>query len=130
MSGMARNLADPKVQSRVRRMVRDDRALFFIGSPPCTAFSPLPNLSTEKRDSRVVAEELRAGREHLSFCMELYLIQMAGNRFFIHEHPSDATSWSEARVMEVTMNPQVGSVFVDVYVWDCCKEQGRWRIGR
>ena len=94
--------------------MRDDRPLFLIGSPPCTALSPRQHLCRDKRNSREVADELRAGRARLRFCLELYLAQMAGNCFVIHELPSEATSWSKSSVLDVAIDPQGGMALVDM----------------
>ena len=48
-TGRAWDLSQPRVQSRVTKSLKESQPLFLIGSPPCTAFSPLPNLSRMKR---------------------------------------------------------------------------------
>ena len=44
-TGEAWDLGCRKVQVRVRKMVLQDKPLFLIGSPPCTPFSTLQNIS-------------------------------------------------------------------------------------
>ena len=95
------DLGCKKVQCGVRRMLMQDQPLFIIGSPPFTTFSSLQNLSKHKRDPNIVAEERRVGVAHLEFCISLYMIQIAEKRFFVHEHPSTATSWQETAVLQV-----------------------------
>ena len=46
-------------QDKVRRMIKDGKPFVLVGSPPCTAFSRLQALSSEKRNPEVVKEELR-----------------------------------------------------------------------
>ena len=77
LTGMPWDLGCSKVQSRVVKMIAKDEPLFVIGSPPCTVFSNLQNLSRDKRDAAVVAEELRVGRAHLEFCARLYEMQVS-----------------------------------------------------
>ena len=36
---------------------------------------------------------MRKAMLHLSFCCELYKYQVARGRYFLHEHPAQATSW-------------------------------------
>ena len=91
-TGQAWNLADATVQSRVTKLIAETKPLFLIGSPPCTAFSAMQNISKAKRDQRIVAAELEAGRVHLRFCVKLYEMQMREGRFFVHEHPAEAAS--------------------------------------
>ena len=64
-TGRAWDLSRPEVQSRVRKLVRDTEPYCVIGSPPCTAFSPLQELGRAKRDKRVMARELEAGKKHV-----------------------------------------------------------------
>ena len=114
MTGEAWDLSRTEVQKRVMKLVETTKPLFLIGSPPCTAFSPLQRLSRHKRDPAVVEEELQAGRVHLEFCMKLYAIQVEQGRFVIHEHPHDAESWLEKSVVKVAAMEEVNIVVVDM----------------
>ena len=118
------DLGCKKVQCRVRNMVIQDKPLFLIGSPPCTPFSSLQNLSKHKRDPKIVAEERRVGVAHLEFCMSLYMTQIAENRFFIHEHPSTVTSWQEAAVLQVAALVGVDIAEVDMCVYGMRADTG------
>ena len=106
-----------KVQSRVIKMIEQDKPLFIIGSPPCTVFSNLQNLSRDKRDAAIVYEELRVGRAHLEFCARLYETQVKGGRFFVHEHPASAKSWAEPSMVRVAALPGVGAATVDMCMY-------------
>ena len=55
LTGLPWHLSCVRVQRRVLKMVEKDQPLFLIGSPPCTVFSNLQNLSRGKRDAAVVA---------------------------------------------------------------------------
>ena len=61
------DLSDPKVQSRVKRLIIEGKPLFLIGSPPCTAFSSMQNLNKGKRDEKTVEKELEAAKRHIRF---------------------------------------------------------------
>ena len=115
-TGRPWDLSKPEVHARVKQMVINDKPLFLIGSPPCTAFSRLQELSRGKRDPSIVAAELRAAEVHLRFCIELYWLQLRGHRFFVHEHPSEATSWCYSEVVELASHCEVGLATVDM----CC----------
>ena len=80
-TGEAWNLADPKVQAQVMRMVTEDKPLFVVGSPPCTAFSQMQHISRAKRDPKIVEKELEDGRRHLKFFARLYILQIQSGRF-------------------------------------------------
>ena len=123
-TGEAWDLSRPDVQSRVIKLVERTQPLFIIGSPPCTAFSPLQNLSKHKRDPSVVRAELDAGRIHLEFCAKLYDIQNKAGRFFVHEHPCNATSWAEECVAKIAAMDGV-----DVATVDMCTYGMRVNVG-
>ena len=61
------DLSRQTVQSRVLKLIRDVKPLCFIGSPLCTAFSPLQEISRAKRDPKVMEAELRNGKNHVLF---------------------------------------------------------------
>ena len=116
-TGKAWDLSRPEVQARAMKLLITTKPLFLIGSPPCTAFSPLQNLSKGKRDPAIVEAELKAARVHLDFCMRLYKMQVKGGRFFVHEHPHDASSWNENSVKEVMNLQGVDIASVDMCVY-------------
>ena len=99
------------------KLLKSTRPLFLVGSPPCTAFSPLQNLSKAKRDPAVVQAEIEAGRAHLEFCAKMYAIQVDAGRFFVHEHPHDAASWAEDCVKWIMALTDVETATVDMCVY-------------
>ena len=108
------DLSDKKVQSRIVKMVAEGKPLFLIGSPPCTAFSAMLNLSKAKRDEEVVKKQLEQAKDHVRFCLQLYQMQLDGKRYFVHEHPATATSWRMPEVIELMMHPEVGMTTFDM----------------
>jgi hypothetical protein len=65
------DLSRQTVQSRVLRLIRDVKPFCVIGSPPCTAFSPLQEISRAKRNPKVMEAELRNGKNLVRFCIEV-----------------------------------------------------------
>ena len=47
---------------------------------------------------------------HIEFVMELYRDQIAENRYFLHEHPKFASSWSLESVQQLSRAPGVAIV--------------------
>lgn len=110
------DLANPKVQSRVKKMVMEGKPMFVIGSPPCTALSQMQNINKGRRDPKVVQKEVDEAKRHVRFCIELYKIQVRSGRFFVHEHPATAKSWEMAEMVELGAERGVGIVTFDM----CC----------
>ena len=115
-TGKPWDLAKPEVQARVRRMVREGKPMFIIGSPPCTAFSSMQNLSRGKRAPEVVWKELEEAKAHMRFCISLYELQVREGRYFLHEHPAGATSWKMPEMVRRMLNAAV-----DAVTFDMCK---------
>ena len=83
-TGKPWDLGRKDVQARVTRMVEEGKPLFIVGSPPCTAFSSMQNITIGKRCPDKVADERKVAEAHMRFCMKLYRMQVKGNRFFVH----------------------------------------------
>ena len=67
------DLSRADVQDRVRTLVRTTKPYFIIGSPPCTAFSPLQEISRKKRDPKVMAKQIESGKRHIRFVLRCTL---------------------------------------------------------
>ena len=46
------------------------------------------------RDSEAIDKSVAKAKRHLEFVAELYREQLDGGRYFLHEHPSYASSWA------------------------------------
>ena len=79
--------------------VRREQPMLLVGSPMCTAFSSWQRINDKIRDPATCAAEKARGLLHLSFCVDLYREQHKHGRYFLHEHPAQATSW-QSEVME------------------------------
>ena len=49
----------------------------------------------------------------LRFVCELYQEQIDAGRYFLHEHPAGATSWSEKCIKDLFVQPSVEAVTSD-----------------
>ena len=67
----------------------------------CTAFSKLQQWNWDKWDLREASAWLEQAIYHIEFCCHLYRKQLDAGRYFLHEHPAGATSWSLPCVREL-----------------------------
>ncbi|MBN71658.1 MAG: hypothetical protein CME32_20555 [Gimesia sp.] len=88
------DLSKPEVRTRVRKLVKDTKPFVVIGSPPCTMFTSLQNLSKNRRDKAKFERKFEEAKQHIKFCEEVYKMQVKEGRFFMHEHPNSASSWN------------------------------------
>ena len=82
-----------------------NKPLLIIGSPPCDQWSIMQNLNEGKREPEEVNRKLVEARIHLAFCAELYKMQIDANRYYLHEHPTSASSWKEASIQTIINHP-------------------------
>ena len=69
-----------------------------------------------KREPAVVAKEHVRAMVHIKFVMELYQLQAEAGRYFLHEHPAQASSWEEDVVRKTA-----SIVGVRIVVGDQCQ---------
>ena len=50
---------------------------------------------------------MRVAEQHIKFCVEIYKMQIAGRRFFMHEHPHSASSWRMKEIVELVARQDV-----------------------
>ena len=105
---------DIKHRRDARRMVRDLKPTWIIGSPPCTAFSIWNfGINYKKMNHVEVARMLEEGRSHLEFMASIYRQQLKHGRHFLHEHPASAFSWREQCMNELLNHKRVYTVTCD-----------------
>ena len=121
------DLSKTDVQERVRRLVRTTKPYCVVGSPPCTAFSPLQEISRAKRDPKEMEKQLRRAKAHVRFCLEIYRIQLEEQRHFVHEHPERSRAWQMPEVIEFLMRPEVGSVICHMCAFGMTSEDKKGR---
>ena len=103
----------PAKREKALRLLRQQKPLFVIGSPMCTRWCTWQKLNDIKRDARIVEEEKKLALIHLEFVAQIYQEQIDGDRFFLHEHPETAGSWSEKCIANLLQNKEVQRVVGD-----------------
>jgi hypothetical protein len=87
----------PEQRNKCIREILAQRPAFLIGSPMCTAFSILQGLNKTKMEPAKWNAMWDKGVRHMLFAIKLYRLQADAGRFFLHEHPSSASSWKIQR---------------------------------
>jgi hypothetical protein len=109
-------------QRELRRLLKKEKPLFLVGSPPCGPFSPLQNLSKYKRTDEENQQILEEGRMHLKVAVDCYLEQHNHGRFFLHEHPKPSASWQEPEIERLASLPGVYKVESPMCKWEMVAE--------
>ena len=104
-------------RAAVRRLVRKETPKFLIGSPPCTMFSTLVQLRRDK-GSEKSQQQLDDAIVILEFLVELYQLQVTGDRYFIHEHPAHAYSWLNPKVQKLLEHELVDVSRIDMCAYN------------
>ena len=66
-------------RTKVMKMLARDKPSLLIGSPDCTAFSTLQNLS-KNHNVEMKQKLLKRAVQHVKFCCQLYRMQVEGGR--------------------------------------------------
>ena len=82
-----------KCRNRAMKSVKTIKPYMLIGSPECIPFSQIQNLNMRTPEGKEKVMKERAQGVHLEFCRKLYMKQLRGGRYFLHEHPLTAASW-------------------------------------
>ncbi len=90
--GLPWDFDDPAKREKARKLIREQKPLFLIGSPMCTAWCTWQRLNELKGNGEKLRRAKVRARLHLDFVMELYAEQVEGGRYFLHEHPKSASS--------------------------------------
>ena len=93
------------MRDKARRLIKEERPMFLVGSPMCTAFTTWQVLNEQKHnvDQIKLARARVEATMHMNFVTELYCEQVNNGRFFLHEHPAMASSW-QLRCMKNLMS--------------------------
>ena len=90
------DLSNPKQQRMAVQTITSEAPRLVIASPPCTLFSNLQNLNLAVQSEQWkhdFFERRRKAEAHLACCCKLYKLQRSLGRYYLHEHPSHASSW-------------------------------------
>ena len=104
--GKAWDFTKASMRQKPREYVNKHRPLFIIGSPPCDQWSIMQNLNKGKTSPEEVQKTLIEARIHLAFCAELDKMQIDSGRYYLHEHPTSASSWNEPCMQDIIKDPE------------------------
>jgi hypothetical protein len=84
---------DPAERDEARRLAKRSKPRRIIGSPDCTVFSILQNLTPGRVGSPEHAKAFAKATRHVEFCCR--------GDYYFREHPASATSWKLGCVREM-----------------------------
>ncbi len=109
VDGVQWDFGKPQDRKRAWERIRAEEPYLVIGSPPCTMFSSLQNLSATRGTAEWAARR-RSAEVLLTFAAAVYKLQVLAGRHFLHEHPAGATSWSHPAIAKLLATSGVGAV--------------------
>ena len=112
-------------------MVKEQQPIFLVGSPVCTAWCSWQalNESRPECDQGLLRREKVRAAVHLDFVTMLYREQLMNGRYFVHEHPEAATSWSHPTINEILKDERVHRATCHQCQYGACVQYGA-RKGR
>ena len=105
-----------EMRNQAIRHIMEEKPLLLIGSPMCTMFSQLQSMNWGKSSERdaVMYQDWKKAVRHMEFVSKLYKIQLEGGRYFLHEHPRSASSWTLKCMKRIIQTPGVYRVEADM----------------
>ena len=100
-----------------------EKPKLLLGSPPCYPFGHLLEPSKDRGDPGVVEERLARSSRHLHATVRCYRRQQGEGRLFLHEHPENASSWSDSEVQALQKEEGVFTVVGPACFWDLRRQQ-------
>ena len=95
-------------------MVDKTAPRLLVGSPMCTMFSKMQNINYERMGKEVWDARMATAEEHMSFAIKMYEKQHRAGRYFLHEHPRDASSWAMPEMQKLMRRHGVTAVAADM----------------
>ena len=90
------------------RLLRQQKPMWVIASPPCTAFSVINrNLNFVRMSPEEVNRRVEEGMVHIRFVCKVYQYQLRHGRYFLHEHPRSASSWGTSHIQNILKHKSV-----------------------
>ena len=110
--------------------LRRQKPYLLIGSPVCAAFCTWQALNYAKSSDRAALDRAYArATVNMAFVASLYAEQAAARRYFLHEHPSGASSWGLTAVKALQELPGVTRVNADQCQYGATAVSGTRRGG-
>ncbi len=126
--GLPWDFNKPEKREKARRMVRAIKPYMLIGSPVCTQFCTWQALNRFKHGDSESKERARIEAQlHMDFVISLYYEQLEGGRYFLHEHPNWAASWSLEKIETLLRVPGVVRVRGDQCQYGAEIQRGQHR---
>ena len=86
-------------RAQALELLKKTKPKLVIGSPMCAVGGAPPSLPG--RVSQTQAERGTEAQEHMAFVAEGYQHQAEQGKWFLHEHPAAASSWSLREIQKV-----------------------------
>ncbi len=102
-TGQPWDLSTAAAQKRAMSKQKEDEPAMLVVCPPCGPFSSWMNVNFSSKPTEEVREILWNAMRHLTFAVEMCIEQAKNGRFFLFEHPYQATSW-QTGIMQRLLN--------------------------
>ena len=108
------DLTDKKQQKQVMEYIERVKPMVVVGSPPCTMFSQLQNLTEWNANKQKKYEE---ATDLMNFAAKVYETQMKAGRYFVHENPIGASSWTLPSIQRLKHKKGVEEKIADLCMY-------------
>ena len=102
------------MQRKAEKIIDEEDPEVLIASPMCRDFSQMMRINWPKMDPGERARRMRQAVAHLEFVCRLCKKRAQKNKYFLHEHPQQATSWDERCIRDLQRCTQAIRIEMDM----------------
>ena len=100
-------------RAKARKLVNEVEPYMLVGSPSCAPYCTWQAINNYHKSPTEIRRARAAADVHLNFVAELYKMQLDAGRYFLHEHPAYAASWSVTSIEDLLKENKVDTVIGD-----------------
>ena len=98
----------------LRRVQNREQPELLAGSPRSDDFSSFLNTCVESLEISKLKQRIEP---QMRACVQVYKLQIAMQKHFVHEHPKDSTSWEMLEVQALVSDPRVHGIDGPMCSW-------------
>ena len=94
------------MQRKAETKIEEEDPTILIGSPMCRDWCAMLRVNWQNMAPGEKARRLEEARKHIEFVCRLYKARRLRGKYYLHEHPAQATSWDEPSIKKLQRDTQ------------------------
>ena len=115
--GCSWDFPNAAMRRNARKRIDDEDPHIVIGSHMCRDLCQMMTANLPKMSPLEKGKRLEEARQHIKFVCSLHRDHRKRGKYYMREHPAQATSWQEADTTNLGKGTRAKKVTFDVSVW-------------